>query len=100
MIHELRQQVKGEIFDYQVLKNVLSGYAAPRDHVTVLLKRGDVIRVKERVVHLWDKWRRRPCQRELLANLIYGPYIGIRYCFQIYKILVFKILQISKKVLT
>ena len=51
----------------------LSGYANPRDRVTALLRRGDIIRVKKGLYVFGDQLRRRPYSRELLANLVYGP---------------------------
>lgn len=69
----LRQQVGREEFDYQALMAALSEYAKPRDKVTALLRRGDIIRVKKGLYVFGDEFRRRPYSRELLANLIYGP---------------------------
>jgi hypothetical protein len=69
----LRQRVGREEFDYQALMAALAGYANPRDKVTSLLRRGDLIRVKKGLYVFGDELRRRPYSRELLANLIYGP---------------------------
>lgn len=85
MMRELRRQVNGEIFDYQILKDALAGYAAPRDHLTILLKKGDVIRVKKGLYVFGEDWRRRPYPRELLANLIYGPsFVSLDYALAYY----------------
>lgn len=85
MIRKLRRQVAGEIFDYQVLKDALAGYTAPRDHLTTLLNKGDVIRVKKGLYIFGDDWRRRPYRRELLANLIYGPsFVSLDYALAYY----------------
>ena len=62
-----------EEFDYQALMAALSEYANPRDKVTALLRRGDIIRVKKGLYVFGDELRRRPYSRELLANLVYGP---------------------------
>jgi hypothetical protein len=69
----LRQRVGREEFDYQALMAALSEYANPRDKVTTLLRRGDIIRVKKGLYVFGDELRRRPYSRELLANLVYGP---------------------------
>jgi predicted transcriptional regulator of viral defense system len=62
-----------EEFDYQALMAALPEYANPREKVTTLLRRGDIIRVKKGLYVFGDELRRRPYSRELLANLIYGP---------------------------
>jgi hypothetical protein len=72
-MRDLRRRVGREEFDYQALMAVLSEYANPRDKVTALLRRGDIVRVKKGLYVFGDELRRRPYSRELLANLIYGP---------------------------
>ena len=70
---DLRRRIGREEFDYQALMAALSEYANPRDRVTALLRRGDIIRVKKGLYVFGDEMRRRPFSRELLANLVYGP---------------------------
>jgi len=72
-MRNLRQQIGREEFDYPALMAALSRYANPRDRVTALLLRGDVIRVKKGLYVFGEELRRRPYSLELLANLIYGP---------------------------
>ena len=72
-MRDLRRRVGREEFDYQALMAALPEYANPREKVTTLLRRGDIIRVKKGLYVFGDELRRRPYSRELLANLIYGP---------------------------
>ena len=72
-MRNLRQRIGREEFDYPALMAALSGYANPRDRVTAMLRRGDVIRVKKGLYVFGRDLKRRPYSRELLANLIYGP---------------------------
>ena len=72
-MRDLRRRVGREEFDYQALMAALPEYANPRDKVTALLRRADIIRVKKGLYVFGDELRRRPYSRELLANLIYGP---------------------------
>jgi hypothetical protein len=72
-MRDLRRWIGREEFDYPALMAALSEYANPRDRVTTLLRRGDIIRVKKGLYVLGDDLRRRPYSRELLANLIHGP---------------------------
>ena len=69
----VRRQIQAEEFDFQSLLDSLQGYARPRDKITGLLRRGDIIRVKKGLYVFGEKYRQRPYSRELLANLIYGP---------------------------
>ena len=73
VFRDLRQTIGREEFDYQALVNALSEYANPRDKVTVLLRRGDIIRIKKGLYVFGDRLRQRPFSREVLANLICGP---------------------------
>ena len=72
-MRDLRRRVGREELDYQALMAALSKYSNPRDKVTALLRRGDIIRAKKGLYIFGDELRRRPYSRELLANLIYGP---------------------------
>lgn len=79
-LQQLRQTIVGEEFDYQALVDALSGYASPRDKITALLRQGNLIRVKKGLYVFGEHLRRRPCSREVLANLIYGPsYLSLDY---------------------
>ena len=69
----LRQQIDREEFDYPALMDALSEYASPRSKVTVLLRSGEIIRVKKGLYVFGDDLRRRPYSRLVLANLVYGP---------------------------
>jgi hypothetical protein len=60
MIAALRRNIETEEFDYNSLKSNLSGYSAPRDKITTLLKAGDIIRVKKRLYVFGPLYARRP----------------------------------------
>ena len=85
MIDELRRNVPGEEFDYQVLLDSLRDYERPRDRITDLLKRKEIIRVKKGIYVFGEKYARRPFSKEILANMIYGPsYISLDYALRYY----------------
>ena len=76
----IRRRIQREEFDYQSLLDSLKDYARPRDKITGLLGRGDIVRVKKGLYVFGEKHRRFPYSRELLANLIYGPsYISLEF---------------------
>ena len=76
----IRRKVSGEIFDYQVLLDALSGYAKPRDKITRLLADGAIVRIKKGLYCFGEAFRRVLLSREHLANLVYGPsYVSLDY---------------------
>lgn len=82
---ELRNRIGREEFDYPTLMSALSGYASPRDRITVLIRSGVVVRVKKGLYVFGDAYRRGPYCRELLANLIYGPsMVSLEYALGYY----------------
>ena len=85
MIQALRKAVEHEVFDYQTLLAVLSDYARPRDKITGMLRRQEIIRIKKGLYLFGQAYRHKPYSRELLANLIYGPsYISLEYALSYY----------------
>ena len=79
-IAQMRRNIAGEVFDYQVLLDALAGYRKPRDKITRLLASGAVVRVKKGLYCFGEAFRKGPLSREHLANLIYGPsYVSLDY---------------------
>src|SRR3990167_6050481 len=72
-ISDLRTIFESDIIDYQQLVNALKNYKKPRDKITRLLSKGDLVRIRKGLYIFGEKWRRRPIDRYLMANLIYGP---------------------------
>jgi len=84
-IDELRRRVAGEEFDYQMVMDVLRGYARPRAKIGAWLKSNTLLRVKKGLYVFGESLARRPYSREVLANLIYGPsYISMEYALHYY----------------
>lgn len=81
----IRNTILSEEFDYQALLHALGDYSYPRDRITELLRKGDIVRVKKGIYIFGEQYRRRPYSREVLANLIYGPsYISLEYALGYY----------------
>ncbi len=79
-MEELRRRVDREVFDYRQLVDCLRAYSKPRDKIGALMTAGAIVRVKKGLYVFGESWRRHPVNRELLANLIYGPsYISLEY---------------------
>ncbi|MBW1967626.1 MAG: hypothetical protein JRI48_09680 [Deltaproteobacteria bacterium] len=84
-LEQIRKLAPFEEFDYQTLLCILSGYARPRDKITDLLRKGDIIRVKKGLYIFGEGHRKAPYSREVLANLMYGPsYVSLEYALQYY----------------
>lgn len=82
-IAHLRARIEGEEFDYQALLGSLGAFAYPRDKITSLLRRGDIVRVKKGIYVFGAAHARRPYSREVLANMLYGPsYVSLDYALQ------------------
>lgn len=82
-IARLRTQIEGEEFDYLSLLRSLQNYAYPRDKITTMLRRGDIVRVKKGIYVFGRTHARRPYSREILANMIYGPsYVSLDSALQ------------------
>ncbi|MCJ7797786.1 MAG: hypothetical protein MUQ56_13685 [Thermoleophilia bacterium] len=82
-IARLRAQIEGEEFDYLSLLRSLQDYAYPRDKITTMLRRGDIVRVKKGIYVFGHVHARRPYSREILANMVYGPsYVSLDFALQ------------------
>lgn len=79
-IAQIRQKIHGDVFDYQVLLDALTGYRKPRDRITRLLTNKTIIRLKKGLYCFGEAFRKEPLSREYIANLIYGPsYVSLEY---------------------
>jgi hypothetical protein len=77
-IYHIRETVKQDVFDYQILLDVLREYRKPRDRIHRLVATGEIVRVKKGLYVFAAPFRRQPIVREHLANLIYGPsYVSL-----------------------
>ena len=71
----------GVEFDYLALMQALKGYKRPRDKVTKLLRREEIVRIKKGIYVLGPHLRQGTAvSREILGNLLYGPsYLSLDY---------------------
>lgn len=84
-LRELRQAIKGEIFDYPTLMYYLREYQKPRDKVTQLLKEGEIIRVKKGIYVFGSFYRKELLSLESLAQALYSPsYLSLEYALSKY----------------
>ena len=88
MYQALLKKSSDNIFDYNCLMSVLSGYKAPHRKINTLLKSGDIIRVKKGLYTFGKAHRQTLTNKLLLANLIYGPsYVSHLYALAFYQLI-------------
>jgi hypothetical protein len=81
-------RLPGNEFDYLALMGALKDYKRPRDKVTALLRRGDIIRIKKGIYTLGPHLRKGPVSREVLGNLIHGPsYLSLEYALFVHQLI-------------
>lgn len=81
----LRSKSQGEEIDYTFVMDCLKGYKSPRSKLTILLRKGDLIRVKKGLYLFGTEYRKGPYSQEILANKIYGPsYVSREYALAYY----------------
>ncbi|MBN1307369.1 MAG: hypothetical protein JXA18_05595 [Chitinispirillaceae bacterium] len=84
-IQQIRRIVPNEEIDYVMLKSILSGYSNPRDKISRFLKAGSLIKVKKGLYVFGPDASLGPYNKEILANLIYGPSaISLEYALFYY----------------
>jgi predicted transcriptional regulator of viral defense system len=76
--------IRHQPFDYQVLKDLLSDYRYPRNKISSMLDKGEIIALKSGLYVLSSLYGRIPVP-ELVANLLYGPsYVSLDYALARY----------------
>jgi len=68
-----------------VLQDLMGNYRFPRNKVSSLEKRGQIIRLKKGMYVVSEKISRKPVSSELLANHLYGPsYLSLETALSFY----------------
>jgi hypothetical protein len=82
-------------FDYSYLMNLLKDYKAPRDKISRMIKKKEIIQVKKGLYVLSPEFGRRINLR-ILANLVYGPsYISLEYALSYWGLIPEKVEEIT-----
>jgi predicted transcriptional regulator of viral defense system len=84
----LRDRIARDIFDYPMLLNALGDYSYPRDRITKLLKKGEIIQLRRGLYIFSTEQRKGVVSKEVIANALYGPsYISLEYALSYYGII-------------
>lgn len=95
-IQILRQAIDVEEFDYRFALSCLADYRKPRDKLSHLIARGDIIRVKKGLYVFGEQHRRGPICMESLSNLIFGPsYPSLHYALAFYGLIPERVEQVT-----
>lgn len=81
--------------DYNVLANALNGYRSVNDKISLLEKKGIIIRLKKGLYILSSEISQQSLSRELVANHLYGPsYISLESALSFYGLIPEKVYAI------
>ncbi len=95
-ILDIRQHAASDILDYQQVVSMLGEYSKPRDRISTMLDKGELIRVRKGLYVLGRAFCRRPVVPGQLANLIYGPsYVSLDYALGYYGLIPERIEEIT-----
>lgn len=95
-IELLRKEIEQDVFDYNQLMSVLSGYSKPRDVVTALLRQDKIIRIRKGLYCFSEFWQKQSVPPEALANLVYGPSsISLDFALSYYGLIPEKVTTIT-----
>ena len=82
-------------FDYQYLLFILKNYSSPRDKISRMIKKKEIIQVKKGLYVLSPHFGT-PINIRSLANLIYGPsYISLEYALSYWGLIPEKVEEIT-----
>lgn len=82
-------------FDYQYLMDLLKSYSSPRDKISRMIKKKEIIQVKKGLYVLSPNFGA-PINLRSLANLIYGPsYISLEYALSYWGLIPEKVEEIT-----
>jgi len=92
----LRETLGSDVINYQQLVNALTDYKKPRDKISRMLERGELIRLRKGLYVFEDQWRKNPIDHFHLANLIYGPsYVSYESALSHYGLIPERVLSIT-----
>jgi len=84
-MHPILNFAETAYIEAQNLLPLLSDYANPRDFLSRLVKKGDLIRLKNGFFVIAEKIKERAAPYEQIANLLYGPsYVSFEWALSYY----------------
>ena len=82
-------------FSYEYLISRLKEYRSPRDKISLMIKRGEIIRIKKGLYILSPQYGG-IVDKRIIANLIYGPsYISLEYALSYWGLIPEKVVEVT-----
>ena len=93
--HYLLWQLPKHPIDYLYLMNLLKAYRSPRDKISRMIKKKEIIQVKKGLYVLSPEFGNQ-INLKILANLIYGPsYISLEYALSYWGLIPEKVEEVT-----
>jgi hypothetical protein len=87
-MHQILHFAETAYIETQHLMPLLSGYANPHDFITRLVKKGDLIRLKNGFFVIAEKIQKSPVPYNQIGNLLYGPsYLSFEWALSYYNMI-------------
>ncbi|HAB99628.1 MAG TPA: hypothetical protein DCE71_07400 [Parachlamydiales bacterium] len=87
-MHEILRFAETAYIENQHLMPLLADYANPYDFITRLVKRGDLIRLKNGFFVIAEKIQKSPVPYHQIGNLLYGPsYLSFEWALSYYNMI-------------
>lgn len=87
-MHPLLQTFESAYIEAQNLMPLLRDYSNPHDFISRLVKKGELIRLKNGFFVIAEKIKKSPIPYEQIANLLYGPsYISYEWALSYYNMI-------------
>jgi hypothetical protein len=85
VMHDILSFAQTAYIEAQNLMPLLSDYTNPRDFLARMVKKGELIRLKNGFFVIAEKIKNSPVPYEQIANLLYGPsYISLEWALSFY----------------
>jgi predicted transcriptional regulator of viral defense system len=85
----------GHYFDYAFLLDAIKEYRSPRDKITLMLKNGEIIRIRKGL-YVRSRQFGGVVEADEIANAVYGPsYISLHYALSHYSMIPERVVEIT-----
>ena len=85
-MREILDSIETPYVDCQTLLAKMAGYANPRDCISRMVRKGDLLRIKNGIFLISSRYTRRsdyPCEQ--ISNFLYGPsYVSLEWAMSFY----------------
>lgn len=99
-IIDIQKRIGITVFTSEMLKAVLSAYKNPNNKISQMTKKGELIRLKQGVYIINDKYRERPVDKIAAANMLQKPsYVSYEYALSHYGLIPERVFEVTSATL-